>query len=96
MQELCNHLADEVSQATPATDADAQVALVCHVIDAEGRAFHQRYVERRDKLIAACRDAADLPLPVDRHVPSIVAVTTLAMSAGLYALNRAQRHSLAS
>lgn len=88
-QELSDHLAMEACQAANPDGRDVQVALVRQVIDAEARGLHERYVARRDRLIAACSEAADLPRASAARVPA-VALTALALSSGVYALRRSR------
>jgi CHAD domain-containing protein len=87
-QELSDHLADEVSQAAAPTDDHSQVALVRQVIDAEARQLHQRYAQRRDRLMSVCCDA--LTAGETRRLPSIVAVAAVVVSSGVLAVKRSR------
>jgi CHAD domain-containing protein len=87
-QELSDHLADEVSRAAAPTDDNSQVALVRQVIDAEARQLHQRYAERRDRLMVVCCDS--LRVGETRRLPSMVAVAAVVVSSGVLAARRSR------
>jgi CHAD domain-containing protein len=87
-QELSDHLADEVSRAAAPTDDNGQVALVRQVIDAEARQLHQRYAERRDRLMGVCCDS--LRVGETRRLPSMVAVAAVVVSSGVLAARRSR------
>lgn len=87
-QELSDHLADEVSRAAAPTDDNSQVALVRQVIDAEARQLHQRYAERRDRLMEVCCDS--LRVGETRRLPSMVAVAAVVVSSGVLAARRSR------
>jgi CHAD domain-containing protein len=86
-QELSDHLADEVSRAAAPTDDNSQVALVRQVIDAEARQLHQRYAERRDRLMEVCCDSLRGEI---RRLPSMVAVAAVVVSSGVLAARRSR------
>ncbi len=87
-QELSDHLADEVSRAAAPTDDNSPVALVRQVIDAEARQLHQRYAERRDRLMEVCCDS--LRVGEIRRLPSMVAVAAVVVSSGVLAARRSR------
>jgi CHAD domain-containing protein len=87
-QELSDHLADEVTRAAAPTDDHSQVALVRQVIDAEARQLHQRYAERRERLIAVCCDS--LRVGETRRLPAMVAVAAVIVSSGVLAARRSR------
>src|SRR4051812_37128 len=76
-QELSDHLGEDVSRTAGESAADDQVALARQVIDAEVREIHQRCLARRERLIAACTEAADLPWMLDLRIASMIAAGAL-------------------
>jgi CHAD domain-containing protein len=84
-QDLIDHLATVTSEsAHERADDGAQVTLIRQVIEAEAGNLHRRYLDRRSRLEAACRDLLEAATARGATAP-IVVVGALVLSSGLLA-----------